>query len=237
MSKATAAQVKERLRALANPEQAALLEGFFKTGPGEYGEGDRFLGIMVPVQRKVSREFRDIPLSEIRKLLASGIHEHRLVALLIMVSMFEAGDETVRTAVFNDYLASTARINNWDLVDLSAPRIVGAFLQDRDRKVLVKLAGSASLWERRIAILATMWFIRNNDFADTFRIVSMVIEDREDLIHKAAGWMLREVGKRDRQAEEAFLKPRYSKMPRTMLRYAIERFPEQLRKAYLRGAV
>jgi 3-methyladenine DNA glycosylase AlkD len=226
-----------RLRVVADPMQAALLQRFFKTGPGEYGEGDRFLGLRVPQLRAIVRECGDdeLPAREIPALLKSPLHEERLLALLIMVRRYVRGSDADRQQMFDLYLASTRHINNWDLVDLSAPNIVGAHLAERDRSVLDRLARSASLWERRIAILATFHFIRRNDFADALHVADVLLTDGEDLIHKAVGWMLREVGKRDQAAEEGFLLPRYSRMPRTMLRYAIERFPEPRRQAYLQG--
>lgn len=231
----TADTVQRRLSGLANPEKAAVLRRFFKTGTGEYGEGDRFLGITVPEQREVAREFAGLALAEVERLLVSPIHEARMTALLIWVRQFERGDERVRRAIFNAYLARTFRVNNWDLVDLSAPNIVGTWLVNRSRTVLRKLARSRSLWQRRISIVATHAFIRENDFDDTLLIAELLLNDREDLIHKATGWMLREVGKRDQGVLESFLRPRCQRMPRTMLRYAIERFPEPLRRHYLLG--
>lgn len=232
----TAAAVAERLAGVANSGKAALLQRFFKTGPGEYGEGDRFLGITVPQQRKVAREFAALPMEEGGQLLASPFHEHRLTALLIWVRQFERGNEPARRTLHAAYLANTARVNNWDLVDLSAPHLVGTWLLDRSRAVLRRLARSESLWERRIAIVATFAFIRRDEFADALDIADRLLKDREDLLHKATGWMLREVGKRDQAVLEDFLRPRCNRMPRTMLRYAIERFPEPLRKQYLAGS-
>ena len=226
---------QQRLREFADPKQAAILARFFKTGPGQYGEGDRFIGIKVPVTRKVAREFKNLPLAEIECLLRSEIHEERLLALVILAGQFEKGDDDARRLIYDAYLANTGRINNWDLVDLSAPQIVGGYLETRSRKPLDRLAKSASLWERRISILATFWFIRRGDFADALRIAKDLLGDREDLIHKAVGWMLREVGKRDAAVLEAFLDNHCRRMPRTMLRYAIERLPEKKRQAYLSG--
>lgn len=231
----TAREVQRRLRSLANQEKARILRSFFKTGPGEYGEGDRFLGIMVPAQRKVVKECHTLSLGETKRLLHSAFHEERLVALLILVRKFERGTDAERATIYKLYLKNARWINNWDLVDLSAPNIVGAFLMDRKRDVLYRLARSRSLWERRIAILATFHFLRNADFADTLRISRILLDDEHDLIHKAVGWMLREVGKRDRAVEEKFLRTCYRQMPRTMLRYAIERFPEAQRRKYLKG--
>jgi 3-methyladenine DNA glycosylase AlkD len=231
----SAAAVKRRLANLANPEKATVLQRFFKTGPGEYGEGDRFLGITVPLQRDVARDFASLPLPEARKLLNSPIHEHRLTALLIWVRQFERGDDPTRQAIYDAYLEQADRVNNWDLVDLSAPNIVGNWLVNRPRTILRKLARSHCLWERRIAIVATFTFIRRDEFADTLDLADRLLADSEDLLHKATGWMLREVGKRDQAVLEAFLRPRCTGMPRTMLRYAIERFPEALRKRYRSG--
>jgi 3-methyladenine DNA glycosylase AlkD len=225
--------IEKRLKDVADPEKARLLLRFFKTGPGEYGEGDRFLGIMVPVTRKLVKEYQNAPLTEVAKLLRSPFHEARLLALLLLVKKFEKGDDAVRKDIYTRYLGNTKFIDNWDLVDLSAPNIVGAYLNERSRAPLYKLARSKSLWERRIAILATASFIRQNDFNDTLRIAEALLGDEEDLIHKATGWMLREVGKRDAAALESFLKQFAPRMPRTMLRYAIERFPEPKRKKYL----
>ena len=231
------AAIRRDLRKLGSPRKARELQRFFKTGPGEYGEGDVFLGVRVPELRALVRRYADLPLDRVPALLGSRIHEERLFALLLLVRQFSRGDQAVRTAVYELYMARTAAVNNWDLVDLSAAKIVGAHLEDRDRSRLDTLTGSGSLWERRIAIVATLHFIRQGDLADTFRIADRLLGDPEDLIHKAVGWMLREAGKRDRAAEEAFLRPRYASMPRTMLRYAIERFPEPLRQDYLKGRV
>ena len=218
---------------LADDEHAALLQRFFKTAPGQYGEGDRFLGLRVPQVRKVAREFRALPLTEVAALLQSEWHEVRLLALIILVGQYRSGDAKAREGIYRLYLANTKRINNWDLVDASAPYIVGAYLETRSRAPLRRLARSRSLWERRIAILATFHFIQNGDFADTLSIVTMLLGDRHDLIHKAAGWALREVGKRDRAVLRAFLDEHAHEMPRTMLRYAIEHFDPRLRAKYL----
>jgi 3-methyladenine DNA glycosylase AlkD len=233
----TAREAEARLRALADAKAAEGMRRFFKTGPGQYGEGDLFLGVKVPPLRKLAREFQPMALGEAGKLLSSGFHEARLLALLVLVGAFEKGHEPCRKAVYDLYLASTGRVNNWDLVDASAPAIVGGFLAGRDRAPLFDLAGSASLWERRIAIVATQHFIRRGDFADTLRLAALLLGDREDLIHKAVGWMLREVGKRDQAVLEGFLAGHCRRMPRTMLRYAIERFPQERRGRYLEGDV
>lgn len=234
---AEAQELQQALRQLADPAIAAHSLRFFKTGPGEYGEGDRFLGIRLPVLRSVLPRFRHLELAAICEVLRSSWHEERLAALLLLADRFGRADEAARRAIFTSYLEHTAFINNWDLVDCSAAPIVGAYLADKDRSLLATLAASASLWERRIAIIATLHFIRQNDFADCLALAALLRDDRHDLIHKAVGWMLREVGKRDQQALERFLRQHYRLMPRTMLRYAIERFPEPLRLAYLRGRV
>jgi len=230
-----AASVIQELKTYASVKKAKLLSRFFKTGKGEYGEGDRFLGVMVPQIRGVVKRFRDLPLAETKKLIRSPWHEERLCGLLILVDQFERGDEKVRKRIYNTYLASTKYINNWDLVDLTTPKIVGAYLKDKPRRTLMKLAASRDLWRRRIAILATFWFIKDGDFKDALAIAHVLRDDRHDLIHKAVGWMLREIGKRDVKTLTTFLKKHYKHMPRTMLRYAIERFPEKERKAYLLG--
>ena len=229
----TSKAIERRLRALGDPERAKHSLRFFRTGPGQYGEGDRFLGLTVPAIRAQARELKDAPLDTLAALLQSPWHEVRLTALVILVGQYRRGGDEQREAIYRLYLGSTNRINNWDLVDVSAADIVGAHLRGRNRSILDRLARSASLWERRIAIIATQHFIRHGEFADTLRIAAIFLGDAEDLIHKAVGWMLREVGKRDQEAEEVFLRRYASRMPRTMLRYAIERFPERLRKQYL----
>lgn len=219
-----------------NPRIAAKSRRFFKTGKGEYGEGDKFLGIRVPVLRRLCREYRGAPLRTALELLKSPFHEARLLALLMLVDRYERSrDDGERGAIYRAYLRHTARINNWDLVDCSAPRIVGAHLLDKDRAPLYRLARSKSLWERRIAIMATFSFIRDDDFSDTLRIAELLLRDGEDLIHKAAGWMLREVWKRDPDALKIFLAQHAREMPRVMLRYAVEKLPPGERRAWLRG--
>jgi len=230
-------EIKESLQKLADKNTAEVLQRFFKTGAGEYGEGDVFIGIKVPPLRKLAAEFQDTPLKSVRRLLKSDIHEERTLALMILVRQFARADENVRERIYDFYVAHTSFINNWDLVDGSAPYIVGPFLWKRDRSPLYVLAKSTSLWERRIAILSTFYFIRQNDFVDALKISELLLADEHDLIHKAVGWMLREIGKRDRAVEESFLKTRCRTMPRTMLRYAIERFPEPHRRRYLLGRV
>ena len=225
------------MQLLASPERARFLAGFFKTGPGEYGEGDVFLGISVPAVRAVAKKHTGLPLAGIRKLLHSRAHEVRLAALLVLVEKYTLADDAGRKEIFNFYIANAKSVNNWDLVDLSAAKIAGNYLLDKgneEKSVLSRLAKSSSLWERRIAIVATYEFIRSNDFEHTFKISEMLLGDRHDLIHKAVGWMLREVGKRSQEAEEEFLRKHAKQLPRTALRYAIERFGEGKRQHYLR---
>lgn len=231
-----AADLRRRLRACADPGHVPILQSFFKTGPGEYGEGDVFIGVRLPAMRGVCRDCREAPLEAALTLLQSGVHEERMLALLLLVDRFEQGDEKERQRVYKAYRSHTAFINNWDLVDVTAPAIVGGYLADRSRAPLTKLARSTSLWERRIAIIATHFFIRHGDIDETFRIADLLMDDPHDLIHKAVGWMLREAGTRDGAAEREFLASRHPRMPRTMLRYAIERFPEGERKKYLKTA-
>lgn len=230
---ATAATVLAELESLRDPARAHLLQGFFKTGPGEYGEGDRFLGLRVPQVRASARRHRALPLDEVSRLLRSPWHEARLLALVLLVERYRRGDEATRTAIFDLYLANTDRINSWDLVDVSAGHIVGPQLTGRRSALLTRLAGSGSVWERRIAIMATSHLIGKDNFGETLRIARLLLADPHDLIHKAVGWMLREVGKRDREVAERFLRRHAPAMPRTMLRYAIEKFPPALRAHYL----
>ena len=227
-------EARKELRKYGNKEKARFLRRFFKTGPGEYAEADVLIGVKVPDTRKVSVKFQDLPVKEVLTLLKSPIHEERLLALLILIRKYSKANGKEKENIFNLYLKHTKFINNWDLVDLSAPNIVGAFLEDKDKRLLYKLANSRLLWERRIAILATFYFIKNKKLEETLKISELLINDKHDLIHKAVGWMLRELGKRDRSLEELFLDKHYSVMPRTMLRYAIEKFPEDKRKKYLR---
>lgn len=231
----TSQVIKRRLRQFASKEKARVLQRFFKTGPGEYGEGDIFLGVVVPDIRSVAKEFQSAPLREVILLLRSAIHEERLLALFMLVSAYARGDDYLKKNIYSLYLRNTKYINNWDLVDLSSPNIVGAHLLDRSRIPLYTFAKSRDLWKRRIAMLATFHFIKQNDFNDTLCLSKILLTDEHDLIHKAVGWMLREVGKRDLSAEEKFLQQHFRKMPRTMLRYAIERFPEGKRRKYLDG--
>ena len=226
-------QIKEELNKLADPQKAKLLAGFFKTGKGEYGEGDLFMGIMVPNQRIIAGKFGELSLPDIEELLHSKYHEQRLTALFILVKKFKKADEKLREKIIKLYLKNYLYINNWDLVDLSAPRTLGAYLEDKNRTILFELAKSDNLWKKRIAVLATFWFISKGDFTDSLKIAKILLNDKHDLIHKAVGWMLREIGKRDQEIEEKFLKTHYRTMPRTMLRYAIEKFSEEKRKFYL----
>ena len=227
------ALMRSELLRQADPSRAANLQRFFKTGPGEYAEGDKFLGLTVPQLRVLAKRYRGLPLRDTSRLLRSPVHEERLLALLLLVQTYRDGDADKRERIYKLYLRSTKFINNWDLVDCSAEHIVGVFLRERNRAPLLKLARSRSLWERRIAVLATFHFIKRGEFGPTLRIARMLLRDEHDLIHKAVGWMLREVGKRDLTVAEAFLRRHYRRMPRTMLRYAIERFPERKRQWYL----
>jgi 3-methyladenine DNA glycosylase AlkD len=230
-----ARDLKKKLKSLGSEEQAVVSRRFFKTGPGEYGEGDVFLGIKVPVLRRLAKEFADLPLQEVKTLLTSRIHEERFVALIMLVRRFDRGDDLIRQRIFDLYLKNTSTVNNWDLVDASAPYIMGPFLMNKSRAPLHRLAQSKSLWERRIAIMSTFHFIKNGEFSETLKISEILLADPEDLIQKAVGWMLREVGKRHLPIEEDFLKKYYRRMPRTMLRYAIEKFPQVQRQRYLKG--
>ena len=229
--------IEKRLKQLANRETAEIQQKFFKTGPGEYGEGDIFIGVRVPDLRKLAKEFQDLTFSEVRALLASSIHEERLLGLLILVRKYASSDEITKKKIYELYLENTPFINSWDLVDGSAHHIVGAFLMDKNKASLYRLAKSENLWERRIAIISTFHFIKHDQYQETLKIAKILLTDPEDLIHKAVGWMLREIGKRDGVTEETFLKKHYMKMPRTMLRYAIEKFPEPKRQQYLKGKI
>lgn len=234
----TTASPQQQLKKLANPKKAIGVARFFKTGKGEYGEGDIFLGITVPQIRIVAKQCKDLSLKEIQKLLQSTIHEERLLALIILVNQFKKADEDKQKQIFDLYLSNTKYINNWDLVDVSAEYIIGGYLINRSKTILKKLALSTSIWERRIAIIATFQFIKQKQHEHTFIIAKILLKDDHNLIHKAVGWMLREVGKRISEAiEETFLQQHYQQMPRTMLRYAIERFEEKKRKKYLNGSI
>lgn len=225
--------VQQALREISDPEIAEHSQRFFKTGEGEYGEGDKFLGIRVPNVRKVARKFNQLSLEETDQLLHSDYHEERLCALIILVNKAKKVNDDELKTICDLYLDNTEYVNNWDLVDTSAEHIVGRYLIDKDRTILYQLAKSEDLWERRIAIMSTFHFIKNDEFGDTIEIAEQLVNDEHDLIHKAVGWMLREVGKRDIKTEEKFLDKHVHHMPRTMLRYAIEKFPEELRQHYL----
>jgi len=229
--------LKKELQEISNIEKGKFLQRFFKTGKGEYGEGDKFIGITVPVLRKLSKKYKELTLPELKKLITSKIHEERLITLFILILQFEKGDNELKEKIFNFYLENLKGINNWDLVDLSAPNIIGTFLMNKDKNLLYEFAKSNDLWEKRISILSTFQFIKNNQFENTLAISDILLHDEHDLIHKGVGWMLREIGKRNLKVEEDFLKPRYKKMPRTMLRYAIEKFPEKKRQEYLKGKI
>jgi 3-methyladenine DNA glycosylase AlkD len=256
-------QLKQDVKNLSNPVKAKTHQRFFKTGKGDYGEGDIFLGLTTPQSRTIAKKYQNLPLSDLAKLIQSKIHEHRFIALVILIHQFQKTKKSLSskkssfakrtgsvarqeiyspqslqsllTSIYNFYLNNTAHINNWDLVDISAPKIIGQFLLDNPHKkpILKKLAKSKSLWERRIAIISTFTFIRNNKFIDTLEISEILVNDRHDLIHKAVGWMLRELGKKNQPLEEKFLKKHLKNIPRTMLRYAIEKFPESKRQHYL----
>jgi 3-methyladenine DNA glycosylase AlkD len=233
----TARELRKHIEGLGDPARAQGAARFFKTGPGESGEGLRFLGLDAATTRALAKEFRTLPLNDVERALQSEWHDERAVALIIWTLQFPKADDVAQKQIYERYLANMAQINSWALVDCSAPQIVGGYLLERNRKPLSKLARSKALWERRIAMVSTQHFIRANDFADTFRIAKVLLNDREDLIHKAVGWMLREIGDRDQALLEVFLRDHYQDMPRTMLRYAIEKFAEKKRKAYLAGAI
>lgn len=227
--------LRSKLRQLASPVHARNLSWFFKTAPGEYGAGDKFIGIRVPVLRRLAREFRQLPLAGVAALLRSPIHEERLLALIMLVNACQRADETGRKEIYDLYLAHLDRVNNWDLVDVSAPRLVGRHLAGRPRNILFRLARSKILWHRRVAVLATFYFIQMGDFADALRLAALLRDDEHDLMHKAVGWMLREIGKRDLAVLKQFLDRHAAQMPRTMLRYAIEKLPARARKRYLQA--
>ena len=230
-------EINQHLLSLADQDIADHCLRFFKTAPGEYGFGDRFLGIRIPVIRQQVKRYQAASLTTASRLLKSDYHEIRLFALLLLVMQFSKADEKRQDKIYDIYLTNTRYINNWDLVDSSADKIVGPYLEDKDRAILQSLARSESLWERRIAIIATFHFIRINQFDDTLNIAEQLLYDQEDLIHKAVGWMLREIGKREKSVEASFLKKHYKTMPRTMLRYAIEKFSREERDNFLRGLV
>lgn len=229
--------IQNELRKYASEERKKVNLRFFKTGKEHYGAGDQFIGVRVPDMRIVAKKFPNLPLKEIETLLLSPIHEERLVSLVVLVEQYKKGSEKTKQEIYDFYLRNAPRVNNWDLVDLSADKIVGPHLLNQNKSILRKLAQSPNLWEKRISIVSTYHFIRHKQFDDTFAIVELLMNDKHDLIHKACGWMLREVGKRDEKELIHFLQKHYTKMPRTMLRYAIEKFPEKKRKAYLEGTI
>lgn len=234
ITKATFKNLHETLLKKENPERAKHSLRFFKTGKGEYGEGDRFIGLNTPEVKNLVKEFTDLPYSEVQKALEGKFHEERLVGLLLLVKRFEKGNDEEKKKVFEMYVDNTKHINNWDLVDVTADKIVGPYLKDQDKSPLYKFSKSKSLWERRIAIISTYCYIKNANPKETLKIAEILLHDKEDLIHKAVGWMLREIGKQcGEEKEEEFLKKYYRTMPRTMLRYAIERFTEEKRRMYL----
>ncbi len=228
-------KIAKDLKKLANPNKIKVLSSFFKTGPGEYGEGDIFTGITVPNQRKIAKKYQKLAKNDILQLLHSPIHEYRLTALIILVTQFEKGDKQKQEEIYKLYLQNTKYINNWDLVDVTTPKIVGAYLLSHksERKILYKLVKSKNLWERRIAVLACFTFIRDNDFIDILKISKLLLADKHDLIHKAVGWMLKEMGKKDTNKLRKFLDECAKTMPRTMLRYSIEKLDKQERKKYM----
>jgi 3-methyladenine DNA glycosylase AlkD len=225
---------KKDFKKLSRPSDAKILQRFFKTGPGEYGEGDIFAGIKVSPCRELAKKYKDLSFGDLQKLIRSPIHEERTIALMILALQFKKADEVQQTKIYKFYFKNVKGINNWDLVDGSAPSIIGPYLEERDRKILYKLARSKNLWEKRIAMLSTFHFIRQKDFNDALKIAEILLHDKHDLMHKAVGWMLREIGKRDLPTEKKFLKQHAATMPRTALRYAIERFPEAERQKYLK---
>jgi 3-methyladenine DNA glycosylase AlkD len=230
-------EIKSELLKKASKQKAKQLQRFFKTGAGQYGEGDIFIGVVVPELRKSAKKFRDTELIEIEKLLHDKIHECRLTALLILCDKFDIADTDGCKEIFELYINNYNYINNWDLVDLSAPKIAGGYFLNKDRSGLYELAKSDNLWKQRISVLATFTFIKNNDFNDTLKLAKLLLSHKHDLIHKATGWMLRETGKRNPDILISFLNKYYKKMPRTMLRYAIEKFDEDTRLKYLEGLV
>ncbi len=229
--------LKDDLFKLSNKDKALIYQRFFKTKPGEYGEGDKFIGVTVPEQRIISKKYKDLPLGYCASLLTSSIHEERMTAVFILIFKFEKATASVREEIIQTYLDNITGINNWDLVDLSTPKLLGPYLWDKDRQLLYEWARLDDLWKQRIAIMSTFYFIRQRDFKDAFSISDILLHHKHDLIHKAVGWMLREIGNRDKTSEDEFLQSRYKTMPRTMLRYAIEKYPEEERQKYLKGEI
>lgn len=230
----TAAFVLSEILSMANPEKATFLQRFFKTGPGQYAEGDVFLGLVVPLTRSIAKANKQTPLSELQLLMESEYHEARLCALLIVMEQFKKATQTERKALFDFYIKNASRINNWDLVDVTCPHVVGVYLLDKDRSLLYELAESDNLWEQRIAMVSTVTFIRNREYTDTLALAERLMTHTHDLMHKAVGWMLREVGKKDRATLTDFLEQYATQLPRTSLRYAIEHYPEEQRQYFLK---
>ncbi len=222
------------LKKFENKEKAKTLKKFFKTNAGEYGEGDIFLGISVPQQREIAKKYSGMSLPKIQKLLDSKIHEHRLIALLILMNKFKKADERTQGDIFNFYVKNSEKINNWDLVDISSPHIVGKFLFNKKKDILYEFAQSNNLWKKRISVVSCCYFIKQEEYNDALRIFEILLRDEHDLIHKAIGWMLREIGKRDEKVLLKFLKKHYKNLPRTTLRYAIEKFKQEKRKELLK---
>jgi len=231
-------KARDEIRALANKEIAQHSLRFFKTAKGEYGYGDSFLGVRAPKIRLIAKKHIDISTTDMKTLIKSKYHEERLLGLIILVNKYsKAKDEEVRNQLYKIYVSSFKYVNNWDLVDVTCPHIIGKHLMNKERSILYSWAKSNDIWTKRIAIVSTHWFIRKNDLDDTFKIAEILLNDEHDLIHKAVGWMLREAGKRDLEKEEIFLKKHYKNMPRTMLRYSIEKFHEPKRQKYLKGTI
>ena len=231
-------KARDEIQALANKEIAKHSLRFFKTSKGEYGYGDVFLGVRTPQIRLIAKKYIDISTVDMKTIIKSKYHEERLLGLIILVNKYsKAKDEKVRNQLYKIYVSSFKYVNNWDLVDVTCPHVIGKHLIDKERSILYSWAKSDDLWTKRIAIVSTHWFIRKNDLDDTFKIAEILLNDEHDLIHKAVGWMLREAGKRDLEKEEIFLKKHYKNMPRTMLRYSIEKFPEPKRQKYLKGTI
>jgi 3-methyladenine DNA glycosylase AlkD len=227
-------EVKKELRTYASAEDAVILQRFFKTAPGEYGEGDIFLGVKVPSIRKTAAKYSSFPLNQLKELISSPYHEERLLALIILTKQFNKSNEEEKKKIVEFYLKNRKYINNWDLIDLSAPYILGPYFYDKDKSVLFDLIHNGNMWDKRIAVLAAFYFIKQNDFYTSLEFITQLLDDRRDLINKACGWMLREIGKRDLKTEEEFLNKYYKIMPRTMLRYAIEKFPDEKRREYMK---
>ena len=228
-------QLISEIQKSANPEKAKRYQRFFKTEKSQYGEGDIFIGLTVPEQRSIVKKYSNLNLPKIQQLIKNKIHEYRLIALLILVDKYKKSKEKDKEEIFNFYLKNLKHVNNWDLVDLTAPNIVGEFLLNKDKKPIYKLVQSDNLWEKRVSIISTLYFIKHNQFEDTLAISELLLKDKHDLIHKAVGWMLREIGKKDKKVLDNFLKQHYKDIPRTTLRYSLEKHPEEERKKWLKG--